>query len=146
MKKPKPIKKKKAMFVRVDLAIYRRSVVFAFGATMDDIRRYALTHRLGPDVMTDDWQRHTESVLKDEGCLGFACPFGERNSDILVSMRKHPVKISEYGTLYHELYHAVDLIALSMDPNSLLYDKANMSEARAYLFEYLSTEIEKATA
>jgi hypothetical protein len=81
--------------------------------------------------VTDEWIQHNIALHKR--CDGTCQNIGEGNADVMVWLRKRPTKASEYKTLYHELYHAVDLIA---DSHNLHGER----EARAHLYGFLITK------
>lgn len=132
MKNPKT----NVLEIKMNLPLYRRHVVLAIGHTPRMLREAASDMGLGD--LTSEWWAKVDGALSD--AKGITTNFGDGNSDILIWLRKTPVEFDEYGTLYHELYHAVELIASQIDPNHLMNDNEGMSEARAYLYEYLATE------
>lgn len=115
-------------FFNINVAIYRMHVVVTWGTTAEQIVRYVGQHNVtvGKDFVKQ-FREHTSDAI------GLCMKFRNDNPDLLVWMGKRPRKASEFGTLYHELYHAVDSISESRN----LKDE---EEARAYVFEYLVAE------
>lgn len=122
-------KKKESKYIVIQLAIYRCTVVVTWEQDIDKIIKFAIKHGC---KIKPDW-KGTFTTLS-EGAMGVCVTLGEDNTDCLVWLKEKPLKASQYGTLYHELYHAVDHIAES---HAMSMDE---KEARAYLFEYLVNE------
>ena len=116
-------------FLAINVPIYRLHVLITWGTTPEQIRKYSAKHKL---ELAESFEREFKGHLAD-GALGLCMEPKANNADILVWMKERPLRASSYGTLYHELYHAVDSISES---RSL----ADEPEARAYVFEYLVTE------
>jgi hypothetical protein len=135
-------------FLNIPVVIYRRQVVVAVGdVELKDIVAYAKKN--APDLeLSDDWKEGVEYLLDDSskysGCLGLCTHFGEQNTDILVVVKGWPKTATEFGVLYHELYHAVEMIAADVDRVNHMMTVDDYSEPRAYLIEYLMTECNKA--
>ena len=64
---------------------------------------------------------------------GITIQLGDNNTDILVWLKRRPKTAREYGTLYHELSHALDFIAES-------HNLKEETEAKAYIYEFMATE------
>ena len=131
-KKPKEIK-----WLNVWLPIYRISVVVSMGGTVEEIVRWGIQHKVEKTQFTERWKDWIKKQMEEKTTKGFCCDYGDDNKDVLIWVRKRPQFLSDYRILYHEIYHAVDHIANSRNFN--VEDK--MSEPKAYLFEYLLSEI-----
>lgn len=119
-------------FLAINLAVYRLHVIVTWDTSAEEIAEYSEAH--GCDVskrFVSDFKEHAEDAL-----LGLCMKLHNENPDVLVWLKQRPRRASDYGTLYHELYHAVDDISKSRN----LDDEA---ESRAYIFEYLVTEANK---
>lgn len=131
MKKLKPIE--------IYLPIYRCAIVIFFEYSAEEMKKFGLKRNIKEETLPRKWIRDTESVI-EEKIGGFATNFGEKNRDVLVWVKNIPRTSTEYGVLYHELYHAVDLVFFGIDQNTLGYNKDGMSEPRAYLYQYIINE------
>ena len=115
-------------FLLINLAIYRLHVVVTWGTSAAQIVQYAKKHGYTPAKrFVAEFQEHTQDSI------GLCMTFSNSNPDVLVWLRERPKRASDYGTLYHELYHAVDSVSESRN-------LAEELEARAYAYEYLVTE------
>jgi hypothetical protein len=118
-------------FLAINVAVFRMHVIVTWETEAEEIERYARKHKVEvAEKFVDEFKENTKDAI------GVCMVFANENPDVLVWLRKRPRKASDYGTLYHELYHAVDNISESRN----LKDEA---EARAYAFEYLATEANK---
>lgn len=129
-------KEEKVKPIEIYLDIYRCSVIVFCGQTPEEIRRLARRRGMSQETLNKKFMRETEAIM-EEKIAGFCVPFGEENRDILVWVRKIPKFNSEYRVLYHELYHAVDMVFAGIDKNTLGYAKEGVSEPRAYLYDHL---------
>lgn len=127
MRKRKP--KKENKFIAINLAIYRMFVVVTWEPEVHKIANWA--NKNGTLKVTDEWI--TTFLKSKEKAIGCCLEFGKDNTDVLIWLKERPKKASQYGTLYHELYHAVDHIT---DTHNLSVER----EARAYVYEYLIDE------
>ena len=123
--------------IEIPLDIYRCSVVIFFGATLKQIMSVGRRRGIAAEFFPREWSTTLEDWIADEDCNGFCASYGSLNRDIVVWLRKRPERSREYGTLYHELYHAVDHVASGIDERGTLTDRFGTSEARAMIFEYL---------
>jgi len=130
------VKRKVVTRISIPIEIYRRQVILFIGADEKTIFRYGTRYKCN---LTEHWKGVVKSLMASD-CRGFCMPYGDGEADILIWLRKRPKRATEYDTLYHELYHAVDYIADSVDPLEGLRDRENSSEARAYLYSWLATE------
>lgn len=128
-------------FIEVYLRTYRRSVVVFFGTTAEGILKMGKKRGISVRLFTDSWVAALKELSTEKTTSGFTMQFGDNNTDVLISMRERPKKASEYGRLYHEVYHAVDEIAWAVDETNKLTTKDGTSEARAYLFEHIVNEL-----
>jgi len=122
--------------IEIRVPIYRMSVIIFFDSTLDEIIKYGIKHKIKKERFSNNWKEEVKDMI-DSDINGFTVDYGENNRDILIWLRKKPEKMSEYGVLYHELYHAVDIIAVDCDDSHMFYNKHGMSEPRAYLYEFL---------
>jgi hypothetical protein len=136
-KPPKVIKP-----ISINVAIYRLHVIIFVEWTVEAMIRFGRQHKIGKEQFTDEWLRMLHSSR--DGAQGLCTRFGVNNRDILVWLAKRPTRASEYGTLWHELLHAVDFIAEGADPGNRFSDENGISEPRAFLYEYLAVEASKA--
>ncbi len=127
------MKKKENKFIEINLAIYRCHCIVTWEQDVNKI--IAWGKKNGITQLADDWKK----VYQDNAVgTGLAMEFGNNNTDVLVWLKEKPKKLSQYGVLYHELYHAVDRISEQHNLNP--YKEI---EARAYMFEYLVNECNK---
>lgn len=123
------------------LSLYKRTVVVFFNSTLDRVIEAGIKNGIEKHSFSDEWKKEVEPAFKSAN--GFCAHYGEDSSDILICIKKRPTKASEFDTLYHEIYHAVDTIAKHIDPENSMTDKTGNSEARAYLYGYIATECNK---
>src|SRR3990167_4516275 len=109
----------------IPLKIYRLNVVVCWEDPLEKFLKYARNR--GCSIPDDEIAGILNSA---KGASGIAVTIGKESTDVLIWMKKRPRKASEYGTLYHELYHAVDNIT---ETHNLTGEK----EARAFIYEYL---------
>jgi hypothetical protein len=144
-RKKKPATKTKVSRIKpieIWVGVYRFGVVIFVGDTkVDDIVKFGLAKGLSKSIFTKSWRESIEESFPVSS--GLCHTLGEDNTDIIIWLKDKPNKASEYGSLYHELYHAVDYIAHAHDREHHLSDEDGNSEARAYLYEYLATEANK---
>ncbi len=116
------------------LAIFRLTVIVSWNIPVDRVLGYA---RLRGCEFSDEWKADLFKGIN--GAIGFCSNLGPGNSDVLVWV-KHPLgrksTSREFGTLYHELFHAVDKITKERNLHG-------EEEARAYIYEWLVTECNK---
>lgn len=125
-------KKPESKYIVINLSIYRCVVVVTWEQDIDKIMKYVKKHGV---KIKDDWKGVFET--HQEKSAGVCITLGEDNTDCLVWIKERPKRASQYGTLYHELYHAVDHIS---EAHALTIDE---KEARAYMFEYLVNNCNK---
>ena len=114
------------------LPIYSRSIIVVFEWNFSQILSLAKSHQ----IKVDKFSQQMKDAFYGQG---LCCQFGDDNVDILIWCKVFPDRASNYGVLYHEIYHAVDAIAHQIDPTCGLYAQDGLSEARAYLYEYIVT-------
>jgi len=127
----RPNQRKKILAIHVD--VFRVAVVVTWETNKAWVMNHARTH--GIAVTEDGFGQAFSREVEDNECLGLCISFGDRNSDVLVWLRERPTKATDYGVLYHELYHAVDCIAESRH--------LKCAECRAFTFEYLVNQCNK---
>lgn len=117
----------------IPLVIYPLSVVVSMGETDAELLK----------ALKKEWPHKPaheieESQLFDNGPWdGMLVTFA--NNEIVLRLKRKPKTCADYGSLAHEIFHAVDMVMLrvgmKLHPNS--------NEAYAYLTSYLTTEIYK---
>ena len=117
-------------FLHVSLAVYRITVVVTWETTPAEIVRHG--RRWGIASLTDEWRDALAKDLSEKACAGICLLYGADNSDVLVWLRHRPQKASQYGVLYHELYHAVAAVVRERH-------LGGESESPAFIYEYLAT-------
>ena len=105
------MKKKQVKKIEIPVQIYRMSVVVFFGATMNEIIKWGIKNNIQEKRFTDEWKKWVGDTIKEQP-NGFAINYGDNNRDILIWLKKQPKVSSEFGWLYHELYHAVYIISI----------------------------------
>ena len=126
----------------IEVVLYRLHVVVFIGWSVDDIVQWGLDGQIDHWQFTESWKTWTRNA--SETAKGWCTNYGGNgNSDVVTWLKDRPTKASEYGTLWHELVHAVDKIANQADPGAHFYDDSWQSEPRAFLYEYLAVEISK---
>jgi hypothetical protein len=125
--------------VKIFVGIYRIHVIVFMGWSVDDMIADGIAAGVDEASFTPDWVKWMRETVGT--AEGICAHFGATNSDILIWLPKRPDEAREYGTLWHELSHAVDKIAKHCDPNHHFFSENMMSEPRAYLMEYLAVEI-----
>lgn len=127
--------------IEVFLNMYRRSVVVVMGWGVDDIVKWGLNNGIKEVNFPEQWKTTMGKTM--DGAKGFCGHYGVDNHDILIWLEDRPKQASDYGTLWHELHHAVDTISNDLDPNAHFFADDWTSEPRAYLYEYMAVEITK---
>jgi hypothetical protein len=128
-KRKRPVKKKEKKYIHIFLAIYRCTVLVTWEQDTRKIMRYCNNRG---STLGDSWKKDFEGA-RERGAVGLCIKLGEADTnvpDYLVWLKERPQKASQYGVLYHELFHAVDAVA---DSRAMWREP----EARAFLFEYL---------
>lgn len=118
----------------VPLPMYRLHIIIAWDMPLRDAAKHCQRHGC---ELTEEWI--TEVAAFAEGGNGLCVNLGRGNSDCLIWMKTglyRDSKASEYGTLYHEIFHAVDKITKS-------HNLHGEEECRAYIFEWIATECNK---
>ncbi len=121
----------KDKFISISLDIYRCHVIVTWESNPDKIMAWAKKH--GVKEFQKDWKE----VFKDNSdkANGITIELGKNNNDVLIWLKEKPEKLSQFGTLYHELYHATDQVAINH-----AMDFTKEIEGRAYIFEYLANQ------
>lgn len=141
MKKAKKQIKHGEVILTIPIPLYRRTVIIFICSTAQRMIDHGIKHGIDKEKLSPEWRKSVETAVKESA--GFCVEYGHENVDVLIPIKKYPTKASEYGCLYHELYHAVDFISKDIDHENTMTDKVGNSEARAYLYEYLATECNK---
>ena len=126
-------------FIAIYILLYRISVIVFFGSSLKRIIKFGVKRGIGKERFTNEWKNWFIDETEKKQTKGVTLDYGDDNKDVLIWVKEIPKTLSQYATLYHELYHAVDHIADSRAFNPV--DK--ISEPKAYLFEYLFTEVSK---
>lgn len=117
-------KKAKSLNFIISCVIYPFDVMFSFGETDEEIikklNKYKIDHADAP------WQFESDSKL------GRTCVFD--SGQTLVRMPKIPSSSREYGTLQHEIFHAVEFLFERIR----IKHSTDCGEAYAYLIGYLT--------
>ena len=116
---------RKDAYIIVDLRTYQCAVVVTWEPNIDTIIKHVI--KKGVEI-SKEWKGRFTNCSQDAD--GVCMTLGDKNTDILVWLKNKPLKARSFGTLYHELYHAVDHIAAS-------HNLETEREARAYIFEHL---------
>src|SRR3990167_7026996 len=121
----------KNRWIEIYVPIYKMSVIVTWEQDIDRIIKTAKKHGV---KISNEWKGKFNKC--SEGANGVCMIIGDANTDIIVWLKEKPLKASQFGTLYHELYHAVDNIAAD-------HNLENEREARAYVFEFLVNKCNK---
>lgn len=122
--------------IKIDIEMFRRSVIVFFGQTTDEVIKWIKDHIDDQKTITQEYIDMIKAGIDGPGDA-FMYPATPDGPDALIYMHKIPKLRLEYGSLYHELIHAVDHLAKRIDENCFLYDKNGHSETRAYMYQYL---------
>lgn len=146
-KKKKTVVKKEEknsdkMLIEIRIHIYKIHLLLFIGHTAKEIVAMAKKRGVKDDTFPKYWIPETQNTM-DGNASGFCGHLGENNRDILIWLRKKPRVLSEFGVLYHEMIHAIDFIFHDIDEQEKGFDKRGISEARAYLYEYLIIEAQR---
>lgn len=128
----KKIKKPESKYIEIHLNFLRCTVLVTWEQDIDKIIKFAI--KRGCNIKPD-WKG--TFTTHSEKAMGVCITLGDDNTDCLVWLKERPLKSSQYGCLYHELYHAVDHIAES---HAMSVEE---KESRAYIFEYLVNQCNK---
>lgn len=122
------MKKRHSLLFTVDEPIYRKGILVGLGVTKDEVNDFLRK------------KTKTGYCLDESCCLGEGevCVF--ENRDLLIWTLRYPVQVFDYGTLQHEIFHAVQKIMEMVDIWPL--GEGNC-EAYAYLVGYLTQSIYK---
>jgi hypothetical protein len=112
-------------FLEIPLHLYRLIVIVTWETSFADLKRFI---KRNTHVLTADWQKDYEKHRND--AVGVCMTLGDNNSDVVIWLKEKPTRASQYGVLYHELFHAVDHITRTHNLDGEI-------EARAYIFEHL---------
>lgn len=111
----------------VDLVVYPFDIMFSFGET--DAQIIKRLNKLGIDHNANDWQFESDSTR------GRTCVFS--SGQTLIRMPQIPKICTEYGTLSHEIFHAVEFLFRRINIKHCL----GTSESFAYLIGYITTKV-----
>lgn len=126
-------KKPKRWHLELYLAVYRLTVIVAWEVSYITILN--LARRRGVTVTPEKFGKDLLKIHESKA-TGYCLELGDDNDDVLVYLRHLPKKSYDYGTLYHELFHAVQFIMRSRNMKDEL-------ESPAYLYEHLATQCNK---
>ena len=122
----------------VYVGVYRCSVSVFCGTSLEDIVDYGIRCGLPAESLNGRWEKAIEKTIKEKNVGAFCDWYGKHSRNIIIWVTHRPKTTTDFGVLYHELYHAVDMIAKDVD-----FDKRLGDEGRAYLFQYLADECNK---
>ncbi|HEC65717.1 MAG TPA: hypothetical protein ENI23_10500 [bacterium] len=128
--------KKGGVLIEIPIEIYRHDILIFCGYELESIFNKA--KKLGFKELDDFREKLISSRKYDIGTT-----LNRNDRRIVIILWDMPKKATDYSILYHEIYHAVDRISVSVDPNYSLSDRNGISEARAYLYDYIATEANK---
>lgn len=123
MKKEKP----KHIFFKIPVDIYKRDIAFSFGLDYEEYEKKL--KKLLPDTA------HYE--IKESYCCGLGRTYRFTTKQIVVSMPNLPFTNQEFGTLAHEIFHAVTMLLANCGLR--LSDKSD--EAYAYLISFVTEHL-----
>lgn len=112
-------------FIECYLELYRCTVLITYETEYKDISSYLKKRKF---ILAPDWKKAFEELRPN--ALGVCMDLKENNPDVLVWISKKPTNAKEYGTLYHEIHHATDLVLTS-------HNMRSEREAAAYIFEFI---------
>lgn len=122
------MKKKESKFILINVNLFRCHVLITWEEDKDIIFTYANKEGV---KLEESWKDTFKEATTD--AIGSCMNLNVGNTDIIVWLKKRPIKLSEYGVLYHELHHAVGMIAKQ-------HNFEDETEAMAYTYEYLVNE------
>jgi hypothetical protein len=117
---------KKVLNVIIPLVVYPFDVMFSFGETDEQLKKSL-------DKVGCEWSDKMEYTGMGRFCMN------EKNQS-LIRVYNIPKTCEDYGTLQHEIFHAVTYI---MDRVGMKLKLHTNDEAYAYLIGYLTAEIYK---
>jgi len=126
--KGKARKRLKRHLLEIKVELYRMTVLVAWEVPLLDV----LLHAKDAGCAISK-KRAGEMIVFAKNCAGLTSHLGDRNTDIVIWLKKRPTDLGTYGALYHELFHAVDYITKSHNLDGEI-------ECRAFLMEYLATK------
>lgn len=113
----------------INLELYHLHVVVVFGSPIEEVIETCISRGA---TLSENWIKWVK--VSAATANGFCANIGDGNTDVLVWLKKElnrGHKASDYGVLFHELFHAVDKITNSHALEGEL-------ECRAYIYEYLA--------
>ena len=102
------------------------ATIFSFGET--DAQIIKRLDKMGIDHSANDWQFESDNVR------GRTCVFS--GGQTLIRMPQIPKTCTHYGTLSHEIFHAVEFLFRRINVKHCL----GTSESFAYLIGYITTQ------
>lgn len=112
---------------RLNLGIYPFDIIFSFGNTNQEIAELLERYEIADSDI--------ELAMMDDDMIGRTVMF-ETNQTI-IRMKSLPLTPKEYGTLFHEIFHAVTFI---MDTIGMKLKVRVSDEAYAYLIDFITTQ------
>lgn len=128
-------RKSPTRILTIPLPIYHLHVIVTWEISIAQAAQHV--RKRGCSMVTDEWIKEVSAFA--DGARGLCTNLGNGNTDVLVWLKEavyRDSKASEYDTLYHELFHAVDKITKT-------HNLDGEQECRAYIFGYLVTECNK---
>lgn len=110
----------------VPLVVYPFDVMVSFGQTDDELKKSL-------SKVGGEWDDTMECIGEGRFCMN-----GKNQS--LIRLKNYPTTCEQYGSLQHEIFHAVTRI---LDRTGLKFKLFISDEAYSYLIGYLTTEIYK---
>lgn len=119
--------KRKKLNVIIPLVVYPFDIMFSFGETDDELKKAFSKYHL-------DWDENMK--MRGQGRYWMHL---ETNQSV-IRLWNYPETPADYGTLQHEIFHAVTFI---MDKIGAKFELSKSDESYAYLIGYLTTQIYK---
>lgn len=123
-------KTNKYTIIEIPLIIYPVHMIVMMNTDYSEIKQHLISNKVS---ISPQFEKAIRGWLDAPNTKGYCCAYGyKENPDVLILLKSRPKKASEYGILYHEIYHATDRLSRSLGLIGF--------ETKAYLFQYLITE------
>lgn len=116
--------KRKKLNVIIPCVVYPFDIMFSFGETDEELRKQV--------------ERRGAKWSDGMKCTGKGLFYMSDNNESIVRLYNFPTTPTHYGTLQHEIFHAVTFI---MDKVGMKFELLKSDEAYSYLIGYLTAEI-----
>jgi hypothetical protein len=120
------MKKVKSLNFIIPLVVYPFDVMFSFGQTDDELKKCLGKYNV-------EWDENMK-------CIGQGRFVMTAANQSLVRLYNYPESCEEYGSLQHEIFHAVTHV---LDRIGMKFVLLKSDEAYSYLVGYLTTEVYK---